>query len=218
MEGEPHEPAVSHETRVAEQDRLAQNDGDDGNVHGIAHVAIEAGNDEVLGRGDRRRRAEPCSAKRANELTSPGKPATINSIPTARVACRSKNGGRNSQREIHHGTTPASTQGTNTKKVAVPMTAAALRMDTIRSLLISNHIALMSQSGHSLPNLAVRATSAFLPSATELRTSLEVRFVPQAEVELGGCRKLGTNFECASSLFLLLTTLAAGTCEFNSTP
>jgi ABC-type cobalamin/Fe3+-siderophores transport system ATPase subunit len=78
-----------------------------------------------------------------------GQPATINSIPTARVACRSKNGGRNSQREIHHGTTPASTQGTNTKKMAVPMTAAALRMDTIRSLLISNHIALMSQSGHS---------------------------------------------------------------------
>ncbi len=42
-----------------------------------------------------------------------------------------------------------STQGTNTKKMAVPMTAAALRMDTIRSLLISNHIALISQSGHS---------------------------------------------------------------------
>jgi hypothetical protein len=31
------------------------------------------------------------------------------------------------------------------------MTAAALRMDTIRSLLISNHIALMSQSGQKLP-------------------------------------------------------------------
>src|SRR6266403_3217411 len=42
VEGEPHEPAVSHETPVAEQDRLAQNDGDDGNVDGIAHVAIQA--------------------------------------------------------------------------------------------------------------------------------------------------------------------------------
>ena len=145
MKGEPHEPAVSHE-RESPNRRLAQNDGDDGNVHGIAHVAIEAGNNEVLGRGDRRRRAEPLQRKARKRSTSPGKPATINSIPTARVACRSKNGGRNSQREIHHGTTPASTQGTNTKKMAVPMTAAALRMDTIRSLLISNHIALMSQS------------------------------------------------------------------------
>src|SRR5438552_4693482 len=38
VEGEPHEPAVSHETQIAEQDRLAQNDGDKGNVNRIAHV------------------------------------------------------------------------------------------------------------------------------------------------------------------------------------
>ncbi|MGC1296314.1 MAG: hypothetical protein WA869_14870, partial [Alloacidobacterium sp.] len=145
MEGEPHEPAVSHETPVAEQDRLAQNDGDDGNVHGIAHVAIQAGNDEVLGRGDRRRRAEPLQRKRTNESTSPATPARISAAPTKRVSSTPRNDNWNSQREIHHGTTPASTQGTHTKKMAVPMTAAALRMDTIRSLLISNHIALMSQ-------------------------------------------------------------------------
>jgi AMP-binding enzyme C-terminal domain/Dioxygenase len=36
--------------------------------------------------------------------------------------------GKNSQREIHHGTTPATTQGTNTKKMVVPMTAAFLRI------------------------------------------------------------------------------------------
>jgi hypothetical protein len=54
---------------------------------------------------------------------------------TKRVSSTPKNDNLNSQREIHHGTTPATTQGTNTKKMAVPMTAAVLRMDTIRSLL-----------------------------------------------------------------------------------
>src|SRR5437763_16635084 len=28
VEGEPHEPAVSHETQITEQERLAQNDGE----------------------------------------------------------------------------------------------------------------------------------------------------------------------------------------------
>ena len=36
VEGEPHEPAVCHERQVAEQDRLAQNDGDYGNVYSTA--------------------------------------------------------------------------------------------------------------------------------------------------------------------------------------
>src|SRR4051812_19220711 len=85
VEGEPHEPAVSHETPVAEQDRLAQNDGDYGNVHRIAHVAIQTRHPRfcvgAIGAGV----PSPCRAKRANESTSPGKPATINSIPTARV-------------------------------------------------------------------------------------------------------------------------------------
>jgi hypothetical protein len=40
----------------------------------------------------------------------------------------------------------------------------------------------MSESGQSLPNWAVRAMSGLSPLATELRTSLVVRFVPLAEV------------------------------------
>jgi hypothetical protein len=36
--------------------------------------------------------------------------------------------------------------------------------------------------GQSLPKWAVRVMSAFLPVATELRTLLEVRFVPATEV------------------------------------
>jgi hypothetical protein len=39
-----------------------------------------------------------------------------------------------------------------------------------------------SPKGQSLPNRAFRAMSAFPPIATELGTSLEVRFVPKAEV------------------------------------
>jgi hypothetical protein len=93
----------------------------------------------------------PCSAKRTNESTSPATPARISAASTKRVSSTPRNDNWNSQREIHHGTTPASTQGTNTKKMAVPMTPAALRMDTIRSLLVSNHIALMSQSARSEP-------------------------------------------------------------------
>src|SRR6478672_9442940 len=65
----------------------------------------------------------PCNAKRANESTMPGRPATINRIPTARVASRSKKGGRNSQRVIHHGTSPATELGATAKKRAEPNTA-----------------------------------------------------------------------------------------------
>ena len=40
VEGEPHQHTVRKKALVAEQDRLAQNDGDKGNVNRIAHVAI----------------------------------------------------------------------------------------------------------------------------------------------------------------------------------
>jgi hypothetical protein len=41
---------------------------------------------------------------------------------------------------------------------------------------------LMSQMGQSLPKWAVSVTSAFPPIATELRTLLEVRFVPTSDI------------------------------------
>src|SRR5215831_4501460 len=72
VEGEPHEPAVNHETPVAEQDPLAQNDGDDGNVDGIAHVAIQTRHHEVLRRCDRRRRAEPLESKARKRVYKSG--------------------------------------------------------------------------------------------------------------------------------------------------
>jgi hypothetical protein len=62
----------------------------------------------------------------------------------------------------------------------------------------------MSKIGHSRPNWAVRAMFGFPPIATELRTSLVVRFVPNpdmhhdAEPLLPAVRRLG-NF-CQSSL------------------
>jgi len=127
---ETEERAVGEKPPIAEQDRLAEDGGGDRHVHWIAHIAIEAGNDEVLGRGDRRRRTEPL--QRTNESTSPPTPARIGAAPTKLVSSTPTNDNRNSQREIHQGTNPASTQGTNTKKMAVPMTAAVLRLDTIR--------------------------------------------------------------------------------------
>src|SRR5260370_4716684 len=48
VEGEPHEPAVSHETPVAEQDRLAQNDGAARNVHPLAPLTIQPANHAVF--------------------------------------------------------------------------------------------------------------------------------------------------------------------------
>jgi len=55
VEGERHERAIHQETPVAEEERLTQDDGDDGGVHGIAHEAIETFHDELLRRRDRRR-------------------------------------------------------------------------------------------------------------------------------------------------------------------
>src|SRR3954469_16473687 len=58
---------------------------------------------------------------------SPGRPAAINSTPIARVACRSKNGGRDSQCVIDHGMSPARTLGAVAKKTAEPNTAIVFR-------------------------------------------------------------------------------------------
>ena len=46
----------------------------------------------------------------------------------------------------------------------------------------------MSESGQSPPNWAARAMSGFPPLATELRTSLVVRFVPEADIIKSGNR------------------------------
>src|SRR5262245_23878874 len=65
----------------------------------------------------------PCSAKRANESTSPGTPARIIIAPRPRVSSRPRNGGWSCQPVIHHGTSPASVHGATTKKTAEPRTA-----------------------------------------------------------------------------------------------
>src|SRR5262249_44365654 len=70
----------------------------------------------------------PCSANRANESTTPGTPAKMRMTPIARVSSTLKNAGRNSQRVIHHGTTPAAKNGATTKKIAEPKIAIIFRM------------------------------------------------------------------------------------------
>lgn len=63
VESEPHQHTVPKKALVAEQDHLAQDDGDKGNVNGIAHLAIETRHHEVLRRCDRRRRAQSLQRK-----------------------------------------------------------------------------------------------------------------------------------------------------------
>src|SRR5262245_1389134 len=78
---EPHDPRVEEELQqptvqkkalVAEQGRLAENDGDKGNVNRIAHVAIETRHHEVLRRCDRRRRAQSLQRKACKRVDKPG--------------------------------------------------------------------------------------------------------------------------------------------------
>jgi hypothetical protein len=72
VEGEPHQHTVRKKALVAEQGRLAQNDGDKGNVNRIAHVAIETRHHEVLRRCDRRRRAQSLQRKACKRVDKPG--------------------------------------------------------------------------------------------------------------------------------------------------
>src|SRR5262245_23172581 len=67
----------------------------------------------------------PSSAKRANESTSPGTPAMINTPPRTRVSSTPKNARRSSHCVIHHGTRAASINGAMTKNRAEPKTAVA---------------------------------------------------------------------------------------------
>ena len=72
VEGEPHQHTEQKKARVAEQGRLAQNDGDKGNVNRIAHLAIETRHHKVLRRCDRRRRAQSLQRKACKRVDKPG--------------------------------------------------------------------------------------------------------------------------------------------------
>ena len=126
VEKEPEQRGVPEEAPIAEQERLTKNDGNDPDVNRISHVAIETRDHQLLCRRDRGGVPSPCSAKRANESTSPGTPAMIDISPMARVSSKPKKAGRNSQSVIDHGTNPASTKGATTKKSAEPRTAIVL--------------------------------------------------------------------------------------------
>jgi hypothetical protein len=57
-------------------------------------------------------------------------------------------------------------------------------MLTFPGLTLALRLYRMSGSGHFQTSALVTAMSAFPPIATELRTSLEVRFVPDSEMAL----------------------------------
>src|SRR6185369_5779110 len=116
----------------------------------------------------------PCSAKRANESTSPGTPARINITPMTRVNSRPKNGGRSSQRVIDHWMSSANVQGATTKKKAEPRmaivfcTAAPQHSGMVRPQLTDYRCAI--HSGHRRGQISELACGIeALPGYRELR-------------------------------------------------
>jgi uncharacterized protein (TIGR03437 family) len=67
-------------------------------------------------------------ANRAKESSSTGIPATISTTPRMRNAAKPNQGGSNCQRDIHHGTKPATVQGASTKNTADPIMAEIRRI------------------------------------------------------------------------------------------
>ena len=64
------------------------------------------------------------------------------------------------------------------------MASRRLIPSSVTYFLLGNSALRMSHMGQSLPKWAVRAMSGLPPLATELRTSPEVRFVPEAGILL----------------------------------
>lgn len=73
MEREPYGQPILQNAKVAKQQRLAQNDRNYGNVHGITHVAIEAGDDQMACRKNRSRRAQALQSEADKRIQQPWK-------------------------------------------------------------------------------------------------------------------------------------------------
>ena len=83
VEGEPHQHTVQKKALVAEQGRLAQNDGDKGNVNQDCARSDRDPSPRAFCVGAIGAGVPNPQRKACNESTSPGRPATINRIPTA---------------------------------------------------------------------------------------------------------------------------------------
>src|SRR4051794_26747819 len=70
----------------------------------------------------------PCNAKRANESSRPIAPKAISTPPASRKNDNPNKAGLSCQREIHHGTKPATKPGATTRKIADPMIAESFSM------------------------------------------------------------------------------------------
>jgi hypothetical protein len=74
-EGGGHHRGVRHQDQPAQQQGLPSDGGQDGQVHRVAHVPVEAADDQLPGRGDRRRGAHPLgheAAERVHQYAGPG--------------------------------------------------------------------------------------------------------------------------------------------------
>src|SRR5262245_52496470 len=72
MEEEPEERGGPEQTRVTKQNGLTQDDGDDGDVNRISHVAIQTSHDELPWRRDRRGRPQSLQRKTGKRIQKSG--------------------------------------------------------------------------------------------------------------------------------------------------
>ena len=73
-EPEPHHQSVLEKRDAAEQQSLTEDQRDYGHIHGVAHVPIESGDDQMLRRGDRRRRPQALDGEAGEGIEQHGQP------------------------------------------------------------------------------------------------------------------------------------------------
>src|SRR5918993_1132122 len=123
-ERRPQEHCVHHQHRVAENERLAEDDSEDSEIHRVPHVPVQPRHDEGGSGRDRRRSAKPLERETAERLHDDGRAQNGEEI-AERATCRR-------QRVSIHGTYPATIAGATQKKTKEPSSAPA-RLSTVRA-------------------------------------------------------------------------------------
>src|SRR5262249_19071575 len=116
-----------------QQNRLAEDRGVEREVYGVAHVRVQAADDEVRGGATGAGVPSPSTTNRANADTSMAVPATTSTAPSTRSGTRWDSGAPGCQPVISHGTSPTMVPGARAKKTALPAAAAVRCMVVILS-------------------------------------------------------------------------------------
>ena len=151
MKREPDEGAVREQADTSEEQRLAEDHRGNSQVHGVAHEAVEAGDDQPLRRHQGRGRPEPLHGKPPEGFEKHGSPAATSTAPaTTRTAANPSRGGPNRHREIQNGTRPTTKPGATARKTSDPTAATDLTVFVRLSQLLDVG-ASSSASGLSAP-------------------------------------------------------------------